>query len=258
MDDSLSPYLRLIGRIANTRHPGGLNATRTLLEKTGINQKWQVLDLGCGAGHTSAYLAQKYGCQVHGIDISDDALNNARELYKDEPYFNKINFQKSDIHTLPFSQNYFDLVLCESVLLFSKDKLAALQEISRVLNHQGFLVLNELCANKNQSQALIEHFAKKELKAYLCEPKNLKHILKENGFETKTSLEAPLKLSSQIKADWEQFGNLKGLYQVLEFAHQMLTNEQARHDLWQVLKFLMNMPEGIKNLISLKILAQKI
>ena len=99
----LSPYLRMIGKFASTRHPGGLKASEFLLNKTDINKSWRILDLGCGAGHTSAFLAKKYGCFINGIDISEDALNNAKDLYGNEPYFNRLQFEKADLHQLPFS-----------------------------------------------------------------------------------------------------------------------------------------------------------
>ena len=50
---------------------------------------------------------------------------------------------------------------------------------------------------------------------------------------------------------------MKGVYQLLELAHQTLTNKEVRQDLWQVAKFLLDMPAGLKKLVSLKLLAQK-
>src|SRR5690606_3491002 len=126
------------------------------------------LDLGCGAGHTSAHIAKKYGCFVNGIDISIDALENASALYKNEPYTNRLQFEKADLSQLPFSDAYFNAVLCESVLLFNENKEAALHEMSRVLKPGGFLVINELCLGDTHQDKIRSYFARPEFGGYLC------------------------------------------------------------------------------------------
>ncbi len=257
MSDTLSPYLRLIGKIANTRHPGGLAASEFLLNKTNIDKSWRVLDLGCGAGHTSAHIAKKYGCTVNGIDISSAALENAKALYKNEPYFKRMHFEKADMGELPFSDGYFDAVLCESVLIFNENKASAMGEIARITKEGGFLILNELCVAED-SEKIRTHFARPEFGGFLCEAGELNYLVANAGFSIKVHDESSLKMLEQFKADFAQFGNMKGVYQILELAHLTLTNKEVRHDLWQLLKFLLDMPSGLKNLVSLKLLAQKI
>jgi ubiquinone/menaquinone biosynthesis C-methylase UbiE len=255
--NEISPYLRLIGKIANTRHPGGLAASEFLLNKTNIDKSWRVLDLGCGAGHTSAHIAKKYGCFVNGIDISSAALENAVALYKNEPYFDRLQFEQADLSQLPFSDAYFNAVLCESVLLFNEQKESALAEMTRIIKPGGFLVLNELCIADGANEKIREYFARPEFGGYLCEAQRLNSGLSALGFTIKVHDESTFNLLEQVKADFAQFGNMKGVYQLLELAHQTLTNKEVRQDLWQVAKFLLDMPAGLKKLVSLKLLAQK-
>jgi SAM-dependent methyltransferase len=48
---------------------------------------------------------------------------------------------KMDIHQIPFSENHFDVALCNHVLEHVKDDLQAMREIHRVLKPGGFAIL---------------------------------------------------------------------------------------------------------------------
>lgn len=48
---------------------------------------------------------------------------------------------KMDIHSIPFSENTFDVVLCNHVLEHVKDDIQAMSEINRVLKPGGFAIL---------------------------------------------------------------------------------------------------------------------
>ncbi len=133
-----SPYLRLIQKSGFTRHPGGLEASDTLLSRAHINKNSHILDVGCGAGHTMSHIVKNYGCRVTGVDISEDALSRAEGIYQKEPEFLKFTFKKASVENLPFADNSFDVVLCESVLVFVNDKAKALREMARVTKVGGF------------------------------------------------------------------------------------------------------------------------
>jgi len=59
-------------------HPGGLEKTDEMVKMCKIGKGKKVLDIGCGKGVTACYLAQKYDCEVVGIDVSKRMVEYAK------------------------------------------------------------------------------------------------------------------------------------------------------------------------------------
>lgn len=102
-----------------------------------IQQGLRVLDLGCGPGFLSILLANQ-GCQVIGIDYSDQMLEEAKCNAKENEV--SINFQKMDVQKLLFEDESFDFVITRNVTWNLEKPKQAYQEIYRVLKKQGRLL----------------------------------------------------------------------------------------------------------------------
>ncbi|MEP0873953.1 class I SAM-dependent methyltransferase [Trichocoleus desertorum AS-A10] len=96
---------------------------------------WQVLDVGCGAGHTAFALAP-FVQQVIGIDLSAGMLAEAERNLGDRGLTN-VRFQSAIATALPFADQQFDLVTCRFVAHHFSAIEPALAEIHRVLKPQG-------------------------------------------------------------------------------------------------------------------------
>ncbi|MBN1485964.1 MAG: class I SAM-dependent methyltransferase [Chloroflexia bacterium] len=70
----------------------------------------QALDLGCGTGTNSLYLA-RHGWQVVGVDISRLAICRARRKAKRAGAGRKVRFYRADVSRLDFLPGPFDLAL---------------------------------------------------------------------------------------------------------------------------------------------------
>ena len=61
-------------------HTRGLEATRELARLAGVRSDMHVLDVGCGIGGPARTLAREFGCQVTGIDLTEEYCQAAQML----------------------------------------------------------------------------------------------------------------------------------------------------------------------------------
>jgi MPBQ/MSBQ methyltransferase len=110
-----------------------------------IEKPIQVLDVGCGIGGTSRYIAQqKPSWSVTGISISAQQISRASDLAISQS-LNNVQFECCDAMKMPFPDNSFDVVWsCESAE-HMPDKAEFLRECIRVLKPGGRFVLATWC-----------------------------------------------------------------------------------------------------------------
>lgn len=97
--------------------------------------RYQVLDLGCGAGTTSAVLFDDHDrFRVTGADVSTTALQQYRATTTNPGVL-------LDAQRLPFPDNTFDVVVSDDVVEHLVDTDAYAREIHRVLRPDGWLFL---------------------------------------------------------------------------------------------------------------------
>jgi arsenite methyltransferase len=139
-----SYYFELQASWGLTKHMGGLEATRELIEACQIDKESYVLDVGCGVGITACYLAREYGCNVVGVDLSELMVERSKERAKRKNVEDKVEFRLGDAQDLPFTDGVFDAVMCESVVAFAQDKQQVIREYARVTKPGGYVGMNEV------------------------------------------------------------------------------------------------------------------
>jgi len=103
------------------------------------------LDVGAGPGQIPIKLALRLpDLQVVGVDLSEGMLAKARFAAAAAGVGSRVRFETGDASQLPFSDGAFDLVMCNSLLHHSRDPLATLNEMARVLRPRGALLLKDL------------------------------------------------------------------------------------------------------------------
>src|SRR5512137_2691123 len=111
-------FLDMQAEVGITKHIGGFESTDELLSLCHIQEAREVLNVGCGTGVGSAYIAKKWGCHVVGVDISEKMIAWSRQRAREEKVEPKVEFRQADVLDLPFDEGRFDVVFAESVLIF--------------------------------------------------------------------------------------------------------------------------------------------
>ncbi|MBA7697269.1 2-methoxy-6-polyprenyl-1,4-benzoquinol methylase [subsurface metagenome] len=106
-----------------------------------------VIDLGCGSGAFTTFVARVVGEQgrVYAVDIQPAMLQQLeRKLFKPENQdITNIELKEASAYKLPFADESIDLVYMVTVLMEIPDRGRALQEIRRVLKPGGTLAVTE-------------------------------------------------------------------------------------------------------------------
>jgi ubiquinone/menaquinone biosynthesis C-methylase UbiE len=133
--------------------PGGVRATRRIIDHLALTAKSVVLEVAPNMGTTAIDLAKTYGCRVVGVDLHGPSLQKAKENVQKEGLEHLITLQMGDARALPFEDQTFDAVLNEAMLtmLPNKDKEKALQEYHRVLKPGGRLGTHDLTYLRQKS-----------------------------------------------------------------------------------------------------------
>ncbi|GJP09512.1 hypothetical protein NJB18001_38110 [Mycobacterium marinum] len=124
-----------------------------MLRAARIGPQSRVLDLACGNGTVSAWLARQTGAQVTGIDLSAVRIANAQRLAADNPQL-QLEFMASSASALPFADGTFTHVFSQAVLYHVHDRERALAEVARVLQPQGLFVFDDLVTPQRPVSAL--------------------------------------------------------------------------------------------------------
>lgn len=97
-----------------------------------------LLDVACGLGRLLE-AAQEYKCSLHGIDVSDVAIEKARKRLP------QAHFHVANAESLPYAEDSFELITCIGSLERMLDVNRALTEMLRVGRQDAkycFLVRN--------------------------------------------------------------------------------------------------------------------
>ncbi|KZV24707.1 putative tocopherol O-methyltransferase, chloroplastic [Dorcoceras hygrometricum] len=105
----------------------------------------KIVDVGCGIGGSSRYLARKYEAECRGITLSPVQARRAQALAVAQGLDGKVSFQVADALNQPFPDGDFDLVWSMESGEHMPDKSKFVNELARVAVPGGTIIIVTWC-----------------------------------------------------------------------------------------------------------------
>ena len=119
---------------------------RSLVDAAKVSPGQRLLDVACGTGIVARTAAELIGStgRVVGLDLNEAMLNVARRAGPE------LEWRQGDAADLPFADGEFDVVTCQSGLMFVPDEPAAVTEMARVTDSGGTVAIQLWSAPERQ------------------------------------------------------------------------------------------------------------
>ena len=141
------PAPAFIGRALDSDLRRWMQPPDKIIERSGIEQGMTVMDLGCGSGAFTTFVARAVGEQgkVYAVDIQPAMLQQLEHKLARAENQDIINVElkQASAYDLPFDDESVDLVYIVTVLQEIPDRGRALREIRRILKPGGILAVTE-------------------------------------------------------------------------------------------------------------------
>lgn len=133
------------GREKKDRRQAQIDLIEEVLDWAGVEEAKEILDVGCGIGGSSLYLAQKYKANVSGITLSPVQASRGTERAVEAGLETMVQFQVADALNMPFADNSFDFVWSMESGEHMPDKEKFMAECYRVLKPGGTFLMATWC-----------------------------------------------------------------------------------------------------------------
>jgi SAM-dependent methyltransferase len=123
--------------------PGSLDSAQKAFSLIkDIPDRPEILDVGCGPGLQTMYLAQMTDGHITAVDNHQPFIDRVIQLSVDHGFDHRINAVNADMNDLDFPENHFDLIWSEGAL-YSMGFFNALTSLRYLLRPGGWLAASE-------------------------------------------------------------------------------------------------------------------
>jgi len=165
-------------------HTMGRIATSQLVDLIAITSDNRVLDAGSGIGGTARYVADRCGCHVTGVDLTEEYCQTANWLNRLVGLDEQISIRQADITDLPFPDASFDVILSQHVQMNVADKDSLYRESRRVLVDRGRLALWDITIGERGEPDYPLPWADQPELSHLATSERLRSAIESSGFAT--------------------------------------------------------------------------
>ena len=114
-------------------HIGGRKASEEFISQLELSADNHALDVGCGIGGTSRFVASRFGCRVTGIDLTPEFVSTGQSLCDWVGLTGQVTLTQGDATAMPFSDESFDAAFMLHVGMNIANKTALFEEVYRLI-----------------------------------------------------------------------------------------------------------------------------
>jgi len=123
--------------------PGSPEITRKALSFIdNLTDKSKVVDVGCGTGGQTMVLAQNLSCEIIGIDLWSDFINQFNQNSKSRHFHERVKGIVGNMENLPFQEEELDLIWSEGAI-YNMGFERGLNEWRKFLKKGGYIAVTE-------------------------------------------------------------------------------------------------------------------
>jgi len=164
-------------------HIGGRLATQHFLDQLNFSERDHILDVGCGLGGASRFVANKYKNYVTGIDLTQEYIETGKALCSWVKLDKYITLQQGSALSTPFQDETFDGSYMMHVGMNIEDKAQLFTEIYRVLRPGSFFGVYDVMRLKDGELIYPVPWATDRSTSKLATPDEYRQALADAGFE---------------------------------------------------------------------------
>jgi len=108
-----------------------------------VDETTRVLDLGAGYGGSARYLADRFGCQVTCLNLSETQNATNQKLTGQAGLTDRVRVVYGDFENIPDPDGSYDIVWSQDAILHSGNRTRVLDEVRRVLVVDGQFIFTD-------------------------------------------------------------------------------------------------------------------
>jgi SAM-dependent methyltransferase len=163
-------------------HIGGRQASEFFFDQLDFSADDQLVDVGCGLGGASRFVANRYGSKVTGIDLTPEYIKTGEALCTWLGLDNLVDLQQGNALDMPFDNGVFDGGYMMHVGMNVKDKIGLYKEIFRVLRSGAKFGVYDVMMVEEGELIYPVPWATTANESEVASPRQYKQAMDEAGF----------------------------------------------------------------------------
>ena len=163
-------------------HIGGRQASEDFLGQLSLSSDHHVIDVGCGLGGPARFAASRFGCQLSGIDLTDEFVEAGRVLSRWVGLDDRIALHQGSALKMPFDDAAFNAGYMLHVGMNIDDKKELFCEVHRVLQPGSMFGVYDVMQTGEGDLTFPVPWATTEATSAVATPEHYRAHLEAAGF----------------------------------------------------------------------------